>query len=166
MDKHYKWDVIVRITHWAVAGLFFANYFVTEEGSEIHEWVGYCIIGSIVIRLVWGMITRSPARLSAFKPSVTQAVTHLSEVISTRVDASVGHNPAGAVMIWLMWCCLLATAVTGWMAHVELMGYKDGLKEIHEVFANLTFIAVAIHICAVIVMSRWTNRSYLSGMLK
>ena len=165
MNKPFVWDWLVRITHWTVALLFFANYFVTKKGSETHELVGYCILAAIAVRLIWGLITHSPARLSAFLPSVSKAIEHLKEVKETRQDTHIGHNPAGAMMIWLMWTLLIVTGLTGWGTQVEMFDQFDWLGDVHETLANLTMTAVTIHVCAVIVMSHITRHSYLTGML-
>ncbi|WP_136486771.1 cytochrome b/b6 domain-containing protein [Vibrio sp. H11] len=165
MTKPYVWDSIVRLTHWVVAALFLSNYFVTEPGSEIHEWAGYFVLAALSVRLTWGIITDSPARLSAFRPSVRQAISHLKEVLATKQDSHIGHNPAGAVMIWVMWLALISTGITGWATQLDIFWGEDGMKEIHEFFANLTMLAVATHICAVIFMTHWAKRSYVKSML-
>lgn len=54
MAKPYTWDLFVRVTHWLVAALFLANFFAIEEGSDLHEWVGYVVMGAIILRLGWG----------------------------------------------------------------------------------------------------------------
>jgi len=165
MTKPYVWDIIVRLTHWTVAALFLANYIVTKPGGETHEWVGYIVLFALAIRLLWGLVVNSPARLSSFKPSVPQAITHLKEVLQTKSDEHQGHNPAGAVMIWAMWICLIVTAVSGWSTQLDMFWGEKWLEQFHEFFANLTMFAVAVHISAVIFMSHWTKRSYLKSML-
>lgn len=165
MTKPFVWDVVVRITHWTVAVLFLANFFVTEEGSDVHEWVGYIVLATVAIRLLWGMVVHSPARLSAFTPNIAKAISHLSEVLATKSDDHQGHNPAGAVMIWVMWLCLIMTGVSGWSTQLDMFWGEEWVEEVHELFANLTMVAVSIHIGAVIFMTHWTKRSYLKSML-
>jgi cytochrome b len=163
-EQNFTWDLIVRITHWTVALLFVLNFFIVEEGSELHEWIGYGVIGTICIRLLWGLIAPSPAKLTAFKPSINQALIHLKEVAATKKDYHIGHNPAGAIMIWLMWFLLLSTGLTGWSMALHLYD-REVLEEVHEFFANTTMIAVTIHVCAVILMSKITQKQYIKSML-
>ncbi len=165
MTKPYVWDVIVRLTHWTVAILFLSNYLLTEEGSDIHEWVGYLVLGTLAVRLLWGLITSSPARLSTFKPSIPKAIDHLAEVLETKSDSHQGHNPAGAIMIWAMWLCLIITGISGWLTQLDMFWGEEWVEELHEFFANFTMIAVAVHISAVIFMTHWTKRPYIKSML-
>ncbi|EGR2589576.1 cytochrome b [Vibrio cholerae] len=165
MAKPYTWDLFVRVTHWLVAALFLANFFAIEEGSDLHEWVGYVVMGAIILRLGWGVITHSPARLTAFTPSIPKAIEHIKEVVRTKQDNHTGHNPAGAIMIWAMWFLLLATGLSGWMSEWDLFWGEDWIKEVHETLANLTIAAVAVHVSAVIIMSKFTGHPYVHGML-
>ncbi len=50
------WDPVVKVTHWAAAILFLLNFFVTKAGSDVHQYIGYTLVGIIIIRLVWGCI--------------------------------------------------------------------------------------------------------------
>ncbi|MZI93078.1 cytochrome B [Vibrio sp. CAIM 722] len=164
MNKPFVWDALVRLTHWIVAALFLANYFILPKGSEPHQWAGYIVIVAVIIRLIWGVITHSPARLSRFKPSPRKAIEHLKEVKATHQDHHLGHNPAGAIMIWLMWALLLATGITGWGTEWSVFHHAHWLKETHETLASITMTAVAIHVAALIVMSKVTHRSYIRSM--
>lgn len=165
MNKVTRWDNVVKLTHWIVAFLFFINYFITKAGSEVHQWVGYTLVGVVIIRLLWGLIAKPPARLSSFLPSIPKAIEHVLEVASTRNDQHQGHNPAGAIMIWCMWSGLLITGLSGYLLEAHLFGSHHLLKLIHVTAVNITFGCVCVHICAVIVMSQITSRSYIKEML-
>lgn len=164
MIPNFQWDWLVRITHWSVAILFFSNYLLNEPGDDIHIWFGYGIIALVCLRLIWGLLTHSPARLSAFKPSPKAAIVHLKEVIITRKDQHQGHNPAGAIMIWCMWIGLLTTGISGWMMQTDRFWGESWVEDLHELAANGTFICVCIHISAVIIMSLLTGNRYIKTM--
>ncbi|WP_432451946.1 MULTISPECIES: cytochrome b/b6 domain-containing protein [unclassified Agarivorans] len=165
MTKHYVWDWLVRLTHWTVAILFLSNFLLLEEGSELHQWAGYGVLAAIATRLVWGLITRSPARLSTFRPSIAAGIAHLKEVLVSRQDQHHGHNPAGALMIWLMWFLLIATGLSGWATQTDLFWGEEWLEKVHGLLADLCMIAVAIHVSAVIIMTKITGNPYLNGIL-
>ncbi len=165
MANKTRWDWVVQLTHWMVATLFLVNYFITEEGSTIHQWVGYTAVGGVAIRLLWGCVAKPPARLSSFQPSIPSAIQHLEEVYLTRKDNHQGHNPAGAIMIWCIWSGLLVAGVSGYMMQTDLFWGEDWVEVIHEIAVNTIFFCVCIHIVAVVVMSRVTGHSYLKNML-
>jgi len=160
------WDLVVRFTHWSVAALFFANYLFTEEGSNPHQWVGYALMGLIVIRLLWGCVVHSPARLSHFLPSLPAAIAHIQALRKTKQDNHVGHNPAGALMVWFLWGSLLLICLSGWAMETDMFWGEDWVKEVHEFAVNMTLIAVIYHVAAVIIMSKITGKRYLRGMIK
>ncbi|MDF2185266.1 cytochrome b/b6 domain-containing protein [Grimontia hollisae] len=164
MTEPTRWDIVVRLTHWTIAILFLANFFVLEEGSVIHEWAGYALLVTLGIRLLWGLVTDSPAALRRFPPSVSQALAHLREVFHTQKDEHSGHNPAGAIMVWLLWSLLIFTCISGFLMETDRFWGEDWLKWIHEVLANITLAMVIIHVSAVIFMTRLTGRNYLAGM--
>ncbi|MHA2939569.1 cytochrome b/b6 domain-containing protein [Vibrio sp. RC27] len=161
MTKGFQWDWVVKITHWSVAILFIANFYFTDEGGDIHIWCGYGILGLVGLRLLWGLITHSPARLSSFFPSPFSALKHLKEVLKTRKDDHEGHNPAGAIMIWAMWLGLLTTGTSGWMMETDMFWAEIWVEELHETAANVTFTCVCIHVSAVILMSFLTGNRYI-----
>lgn len=165
MTKDFMWDKVVRITHWSVAILFLTNYVVTEAGSEIHQWVGYCVLSCVGLRLLWGLVARAPARLSSFPPSPRHAIDHLKEVLATRKDEHVGHNPAGAIMIWCMWLGLIVTGVSGYMMETDRFWGVEWVEYVHVGAANISFACVCIHVTAIALMSRLTGRSYVRSML-
>ncbi|CAH0531607.1 hypothetical protein CTH30272_03848 [Allocatenococcus thiocycli] len=163
--KSTHWDPVVKVTHWAVASLFPLNFFLTKAGSDVHQYIGYSLVGIIVIRLAWGCIAPPPARLTSFLPSIPNAVSHLKEVIETSTDDYQGHNPAGAVMIWSMWGSVLVAGTSGFMMETDQYWGEDWIKLVHHGAVNVSFLCVCLHICAVIIMSRITGRSYLRNML-
>ncbi|CAM3164686.1 cytochrome b/b6 domain-containing protein [Vibrio mytili] len=163
--KLTHWDPVVKVTHWAVATLFLLNFFVTKAGSNIHQYIGYTLVGTVVIRLVWGCISPPPARLTSFLPSIPKAIKHLKEVIETNTDVHPGHNPAGAIMIWCMWGGLIVAGISGFMMETDRYWGEDWVEIVHNSAVNITFVCICIHIFAVVVMSKITNQSYLRNML-
>lgn len=113
------WDPVVRVTHWGVALAVLANGLITEGGSEIHVWIGYAMLGLLVLRLVWGLVGTAEARFAAFPPSVSAAVEHVRELMRGEVRSHRSHNPLGALMVYVFWVTLSAVAVTGLLIEKE-----------------------------------------------
>lgn len=165
MNKAPHWDIIVKLTHWSIALLFLINYFITRAGSRVHQWVGYTLVSLVIIRLLWGLIAKPPARLSSFLPNIPKALAHVIEVTTTREDHHQGHNPAGAIMIWCMWSGLLTIGLSGYMMESDYFWDLSWVRLVHVGAVNFTFCCVFIHVASVIIMSKITGRSYIKEML-
>ncbi|WP_221792278.1 cytochrome b/b6 domain-containing protein [Aquisediminimonas sediminicola] len=101
-----RWDPIVKLTHWGIVAAIIGNALVTEEGSGWHIWVGYSLAALLALRLLWGLIGPSEARFSAFPPSPSRALMHISEIRRGEVARHKSHNPLGALMVYAIWAML------------------------------------------------------------
>jgi cytochrome b len=107
------WDPLVRITHWALAGIVLGNTLVTEGGGLIHVALGWTAMGLLLLRLVWGVLGPAEARFSAFPPRPLAALAHLRRLARGRVEPTASHNPAGAMMVYAVWTLLAVIIATG-----------------------------------------------------
>jgi cytochrome b len=112
-----NWDPIVRVTHWGVALAVLLNGLITEDGGQIHVWVGYAALALLVLRLVWGFLGTEEARFSSFPPSIKGAKSHFSDVLAGRHQSHKSHNPVGALMAYALWGTLLIVTATGIAMH-------------------------------------------------
>lgn len=149
------WDPLIRIFHWSLAATFLLNYFVTEEGGRNHEWVGYTAVGLLAVRIVWGFIGPRNARFSSFFPTPRRVRHHLAELRDGHISAEEGHNPLGGAMVLLLMALMLSLGVTGYMMEeIDVFFGEEWLEELHETLANITLIAVVVHVSAVVLMQR------------
>lgn len=160
------WDILVRVTHWTVAAGIIANLFFTEDGGELHEYVGYTVLGLVVVRLLWGLVGTRYARFSSFFPTPLRIKRHVSELNMRRVDKRhLGHNPLGALMMLSLWAVIIGLGLSGYLMETELLGNVDLLEEVHELLANSFYLLVPLHVIAVIVMSYWQRQNLIKAMI-
>ena len=166
------WDILVRFTHWTVAAGIIANLFFTEDGSDLHVYVGYTVLGLVVVRLLWGLVGTRYARFTSFFPTPTRLKHHLSALSVRRVDEQhLGHNPLAAIMMLSLWTAIIGLGITGYLmeshifSHIQLLGNKDLLEEIHELLANSLYLLVPLHIIAAIAMSYWQRQNLIKSMV-
>lgn len=160
------WDILVRVTHWAVAAGITANLLFTEEGSELHQYVGYTVVGLVVVRLLWGLVGTRYARFSDFFPTSSRIKRHLSDLSARRMDEQhLGHNPLAAIMMLLLWAVIIGLGVSGYLMEARIFGSKDILEEIHEILANSLYSLVPLHIISAIVMSYWERQNLVKSMI-
>ena len=166
------WDILVRITHWTVAAGIIANLLFTEDGSDLHVYVGYTVVGLVVLRLLWGLVGTRYARFTNFFPTPTRLKHHLSDISARRADEQhLGHNPLAAIMMLSLWAVIIGLGITGYLmetdffSHIQLLGNKDVLEEIHELLANSLYLLVPLHIFAAIAMSYWQRQNLIKSMI-
>jgi cytochrome b len=108
-----NWDPVVKVTHWSIVAAILANALVTEEGSDVHIWVGYALAAILALRLLWGLIGPAEARFSAFPPSSRRALAHLRDIRAGKKEDHRSHNPLGALMVYAIWSILGVIIASG-----------------------------------------------------
>ena len=131
MQSHQfrRWDPLVRLTHWGVAAGILANAVFTKEGSELHQWIGYCVAALLVLRWLWGLVGSPEARFSAFPPSPGKAAAHVREIIRGEKTPHRSHNPLGALMVYALWATLAVVIGSG-IAMAGLPGASTSPPEV------------------------------------
>ena len=110
------WDPLSRLTHWGIAIVVLGNYALTKEGGSVHIALGWAGLALLALRLIWGLVGPMEARFSSFAPNPMAALRHLAGLSRGHVPHYPSHNPAGAMMAYLLWACLAVLIGTGlWM---------------------------------------------------
>lgn len=78
---------------------------------SLHVWAGYVLGAVVLFRLLWGFIGARYARFSDFLYSPAKVAAYLRSLRKGPVAHYVGHNPAGGIMIILLF--LSATVYSG-----------------------------------------------------
>ena len=165
MEKVKVWDWPVRVCHWLLAACVLANLAITEDGSDVHRYVGYTAAGIVVFRLIWGGIGSRYARFSDFWPTPTKLKAHVNMLLQGKHDEHLGHNPFGALMAFTLWACVLGLGISGWMMGTDRFWGEDWVENLHEVIADGMMILVSLHVLAVFVMSWYENQNLVGAMI-
>jgi cytochrome b len=159
------WDLFVRVFHWTLVSTVLLNYFVLEEGETLHEWAGYLAAALVVARIVWGFIGSRHARFSDFFPTPGRLWHHLQAMRSGRPEHHWGHNPLGALMMFLLMGLVLALGVTGWMQGTDAYFGEEWLQELHELLAHALLLSAGLHAASAIVMGRIERTRLVKAMV-
>ena len=159
------WDPLIRVFHWATVTLCLLNFFVLEEGSKPHKYAGYAVGILLIIRLLWGLVGPHYARFGQWWPTPARVRYYLRQLAQGRHPYYLGHNPVGALMIWLLLLSLVGTVVTGWLTTWDAFWGEDWLEELHEVVANTLMAAVGVHAAVVILTDRLTRSDLVRAMV-
>jgi cytochrome b len=165
MDATVKvWDLLVRLFHWSLAGLFLANFF-TEEGELVHRGFGYAILILIGVRFVWGWVGTRHARFSDWVPGPTRVREYLSERLAERSRRQLGHNPAAAVMILMLLSGVVLVAFTGWLQTTDRFFGDSSLQDLHQVLADGVLGLVVVHVLAAVGESVHYGENLIAAMI-
>ncbi len=161
----YRWDALVRVFHWSLALLFFANALLIDEESDLHEWVGYAVIALLVTRILWGFAGPRAARFASFPLSLSAARSHLAEIVRGEKHDYPSHNPIGALMVYNLLATLIAIGVTGYLMTTVWLWGVEWVEELHEALVNWALISVALHVGGVVLESIRTGESLVGAMI-
>lgn len=154
------WDLPTRVFHWSLVASFAIAFLSSESEKlrDIHVLAGYALAGLIAFRLIWGFVGGGYSRFAEFLPTPQKLVDYLKSLLAGKPQHYVGHNPAGAVAIFLLLGCGIVAAASGWATYEDMGGHF--MEELHEDAANGMMAIVVIHIAGVIVSS-WLHRENL-----
>ncbi len=161
-----RWDIVVRLTHWLVAGGFLVNrLYLTNPGSLPHRAFGITVVLAVCVRLIWS-ITFAPqaARLSAIIPDSAKLLQHLHELRTRNFPRHLHHNPLGSIGILLFWLLLPLVGLSGWAQDTDFITLYP-VDEWHKWLVNIVTVLVCLHILAVILMSFWMRKNLILAML-
>jgi cytochrome b len=150
------WDAAVRTFHAALAALVVFDL-IADDGGPVHRAVGYVAVALVVARLSWAALARGENAFAALKPSLRRTIAYLR----AGAPRTVGHDPLGVWMVWLLWSLVLLLGVTGWMSRLDAFWGDDRVHAVHAWLADALLAAVALHLAGVAAMS-WRWRENLS----
>ena len=127
------WDATTRWIHWlnvvlvfllALSGflIMFRKELAIDSGEAklalkaLHAWIGYPLVATLTLRVVWGFVGNRYARWQALLPnrsSLTALGPELRALVARRPHRYLGHAPASRVSGTLLLAAMLALAVTG-----------------------------------------------------
>ena len=159
------WDLPVRAFHWLFAASF-AVAFATGESDrwrDVHALSGYGFLVLAGFRVAWGVFGTRYARFGSFPPAPRAALSYLRSLLAGRPAHHVGHNPAGAVAIYLLLGLGLATGLSGLATYAEIGG--KWVEEVHEGLANAMLAVVVVHVAGVVVGSLAHRENLAKAMI-
>lgn len=160
------WDPLVRLVHWALVAGVAVNLWLTEEGGDIHQWVGYALVALIVVRILWGFIGPWSARWRSFWPTVSRLQCVLRGRDSKIEQTGITHTPLGAIMMLVLLGLILGLGLTGYMMEETDRFWGVGwVEETHELMANTILFLVPLHVLGAVVESLKQGDNLIASML-
>ncbi len=174
------WDLPIRLFHWAFACLTLAalltGLYAPEWWLDRHLLIGAGLGGLLVFRIVWGFAGGRFARFSSFAYSPRALFTHLRRMLSGAPEHHLGHNPAGAMMVFALLLMVALMGISGLLAlgGVEkegplawLVDFESGWLSLrlHRFGAYLIAAMLVLHVAGVILQSRLEGQNLARAMI-
>lgn len=172
------WDLPTRVFHWLLAiGVTFSWITGTLEVDDfdIHMMSGYCILGLLMFRLVWGLVGSGPSRFKAFVKGPGSVMRYAAGMRRRSPSHWPGHNPLGGWSVVAMLVVLLATITAGLFSDDEVL-YQGPLAAmvsvdtratatgIHHLLTNVVLLLVALHVTALAYYAVWKRENLVTAM--
>jgi cytochrome b len=162
-DRRLVWDLPLRVFHWLFAVSILASWVTAELGlgwMQWHFYLGYWMIGLLIFRFIWGLIGPRHARFFSFLFTPASVWRYLRGLVKGSAPSTVGHNPAGGIMVLLMLILvglqvstgLFATDDVVWSGPYAPAVSKDtsrNLTTIHHINFNLILATIVLHLGAI-----------------
>jgi cytochrome b len=126
--------------------------------TQLHETLGYITLGLLLFRLLWGIFGSSTARFAHFVKGPRKIASYLRGTS----QASVGHNPLGALSVVALLGLMFAEVGFGLFAQdvdgeeagafAQYVSYDtaDWATGWHAWLFNIILAAVAVHVLAIL----------------
>lgn len=154
------WDGGTRLFHWALVILFCMSAYSAFQDkfgiyADMHLYSGVAILILLVWRILWGLIGSETSRFSSFTPSPKALLKHLKG----NGPEKYGHNPMGALSVYLVILLLLAQVVLGLYSSdgmlfsgpfSHLTDDANDITNIHEYVGYTLFGWCGLHLLSVL----------------
>ena len=159
------WDLPTRLFHIALA-LCVLGLVITGDNGDfamaVHFYLGYTVLTLVFFRIVWGIVGGHWSRFTTFIPSPSSLLAYVRNFNNPDAKPSVGHNPLGAISVFVFLVVLLLQGLSGLMSDddVSISGpwtalvpnaWVEFATEYHtEIGFPLILVLVGVHIAAVL----------------
>ncbi len=178
-QQRLVWDLPLRVFHWLLVLSVTASWATGKIGSDVrqyHMWLGYWMLGLLTFRLLWGVLGTRHSRFWSFIPTPASVVRYTRDVLKGQASASIGHNPLGSLMIFLMLAMLITQVVSGLfvdddvfyagpyshVVHSETVEFFEGL---HHKIANWIVVLALLHVLAALYHTYMLKEPIIDAMV-
>ena len=156
------WDLPVRLFHWFLVVTFCGLWLTAELGSDYmqyHTYCGYFMLFLLTFRILWGVVGTTHSKFISFAPTPNRIKTYLKPS-TDQPDKIPGHNPFGALMVFVMLVLLLIQAISGLFISDDVFtaGPYSGsvasdleklFGRLHDLCFTLLQICIGLHLVAI-----------------
>ena len=163
--KTRVWDLPTRLFH-VLLMLCVLGLVITGGNGDfamvVHFYLGYTVLTLVFFRTIWGVFGGYWSRFATFFPSPSSLLSYLRNLNNPNAKPSVGHNPLGAMSVFVFLLVLLLQALSGLMSDdtISISGpwsllvpnaWVEFATRYHtDIGFPLILVLVGVHIAAVL----------------
>ena len=161
-DRHFIWDVPIRVFHWGLVVLLCFSWWTEKAGlMDWHRRSGLTLLALLIFRLLWGIFGSSTARFAGFVKGPRAVIAYLRPGKDGAGALPPGHNPLGGWSVIALLALLSIQVGTGLFA-VDVDGIESGplsylvsfdtgrlFSKLHGYSFNAVLALSALHIAAI-----------------
>ena len=174
------WELPIRLFHWMLVLTFVTAYFTAKfHFGFLHNYVGYFLCLLLLARLIMGFAGNQYARFKSFVFSPHETVEYFRTLLKNNPIHFLGHNPAGALMVFALLGLLLLITLSGLMslAVIDFEGpllflanyFSDeasyGVHHLHGWLIDVALVLIPVHLFGVAVGSVQHKENLVRAMI-
>lgn len=162
MKKIKVWDGAIRLFHWGLVIAFCLSAYSAFQDkfgmyADMHTYAGAAVLVLVIWRILWGVVGSETAQFRNF----IKGPKAITAYLKGDMPAPPGHNPLGAVSVFLMLMLLLMQAGMGLFASDGMFfsgpltrnvdsGFASDLTRWHRWTGYSLLALAAFHLLAVL----------------
>jgi cytochrome b len=158
--KVLVWDWPTRLFHWLLLGCVIGSIVSVKIGGNAMNWhfrFGYCALGLIGFRILWGFAGSRYALFSSFPPSPARTIAYLKG----HAAQTLGHNPLGAWSVYALLAAIGLQAASGLFSNDDIAfegplskyvssAWVSRISALHQYNQWVIYTLIALHIGAIL----------------
>lgn len=157
------WDLPTRLFHWLLLACLIGLVSTAQVGGNAMEWhfrLGYAVLSLLLFRLSWGLVGGQWSRFSSFVYSPATLLRYVRG--QGDPEHGIGHNPLGAISVFLLLAVLLLQVASGLISDDEIAAtgplvkyvsdalVRNGTYYHKEIGATIIYSLAALHLGAIL----------------
>lgn len=159
------WTVSIRLLHWLLVTSVVASWWTRHGYGSIHEWLGYCALAVVALRVVMGLVGHGPGRFARFVRAPARVWRYARSVVRGDAPRYLGHNPLGGWMAVALLVMVAAVSGSGWLYTTDRFWGLEWVENLHDGLTWALIGLVALHVSGVIHASLRHRENLAAAML-
>ena len=159
------WDLVVRVFHWSLVGLFATAWYSGGIWDNPHLVAGYFVFALVAARIVWGFVGSRYARFSDFVYEPRVVLRYMADMVRMRAPRYLGHNPVGGLMVITLLATLMVICITGVMMTTDAFWGVEWVDNLHATASTFALFLVGLHVAGVVFSSIEHKENLVRAMI-